>query len=131
MSPKGEHLRLMQLVHLAQTVRAHADRLVDQLVHGDTAVTRKNSIDRLTMTRLASTMLLCIYQFSSDAPSHLAVCYYKVRVQHGLEIRDTCLKSDVSGIGVSQPGPKLGKNRRPGSWLACKTVVQLREQEIK
>ena len=76
----------------------------------------KSSIDRLTMTRLASTMLLCIYQFSSDTPSHLAVCYYKVRVQHGLEIRDPA--SGVSGIGVSQPRPKLGKSRRVDSLLA-------------
>ena len=50
---EGEHLLLMQLVHLAQTVRAHADRLVDQLVHGDTAVTRAPDFVTFTPRKLS------------------------------------------------------------------------------
>ena len=53
MSPKGEHLRLMQLVHLAQPVRAHPDRLVNQLVHGDAGVTRAPDCVTFTPTKLS------------------------------------------------------------------------------
>ena len=74
-------------------------------------------------------MLLCIYPFSSDAPSHLAVCYYKVRVQHGLETRDPA--SGVSGIGVSQPRPKLGKSRRMAEPASSTVRLLLDECERK